>query len=347
MSYRELRNFCEIMRSLNYPRTVSMENFRVANFKLTAEIIFWLVKRFAPKFKISDNIEDERARVEFIKTACVFFYQNLKVQLNPKKLYAADGHAVQELLKVAQILYDAKKTVENEKDFSYGQELDISSKKNELNQMKNISNEIVDLGLNLLDLLDKEKGLKQSRDDAIDYLDSISKDYDSSKGEEIEKKIMGILSGQEEALEQLDVHVNELKQKENELNQELQVKKVELERAEKRLESLQHASPSHQNELMQYENDLSIIYKMYVEKIRNQAYLENRLQNFQKYEETSQNSLKGIIERNKEGGKKIFSVGDGVEIQPGDEQEPGEEEGGVEPQERQVFEGEEEEEDQF
>jgi clusterin-associated protein 1 len=324
-----------------------MENFRVANFKLTAEIIFWLVKRFAPKFKISDNIEDERARVEFIKTACVFFYQNLKVQLNPKKLYAADGHAVQELLKVAQILYDAKKTVENEKDFSYGQELDISSKKNELNQMKNISGEIVDLGLNLLDLLDKEKGLKQSRDDAIAYLDSISKDYDSSKGEEIEKKIMGILSGQEEALEQLDVHVNELKQKENELNQELQVKKVELERAEKRLESLQHASPSHQNELMQYENDLSIIYKMYVEKIRNQAYLENRLQNFQKYEETSQNSLKGIIERNKEGGKKIFSVGDGVEIQPGDEQEQGEEEGGVEGQERQVFEGEEEEEDQF
>ena len=342
MSYRELRNFCEIMRSLNYPRTVSMENFRVANFKLTAEIIFWLVKRFNPRFKLSDNIEDERARVEFITTACKFFYQNLKVQLNPKKLYAADGHAVQELLKVAQILYDAKKTVENEKDFSYGQELDISSKKNDLNQMKNISGEIVDLGLNLLDLLDKEKGLKQSRDDAIEYLDSISKDYDSSKGEEIEKKIMGILSGQEEALEKLDLHVNELKQKENELNQELQVKKVELERAEKRLESLQHATPSHQNELMQYENDLSVIYKMYVEKIRNQAYLENRLQNFQKYEENSQNSLKGIIERNKEGGKKIFSVGDGVEIQQGEEEQADEEGQG----ERQAFDGGEEEEEE-
>ena len=344
MSYRELRNFCEIMRSLNYPRTVSMENFRVSNFKLTAEIIFWLIKRFSPKYKISDNIEDERARVDFIMTACKFFYTNLKVQLNPKKLYAADGHAVQELLKVAQILYDAKKTVESEKDFSYGQELDISSKKNDLNQMKNISGEIVDLGLNLLDLLDKEKGLKQSRDDAITYLDSISKDYDSSKGEEIEKKILGILSGQEEALEQLDVHVNELKQKENELNQELQVKKVELERAEKRLESLQHASPSHQNELMQYENDLAIIYKMYVEKIRNQAYLENRLQNFQKYEETSQNSLKGIIEKNKERGQVIFNEGDGVEVQNGDDQEQREEEGGGE---RQVFEGEEEEEEGF
>ena len=347
MSYRELRNFCEIMRSLNFPRTISMENFRVANFQLTAEIIFWLVKRFSPKYKLSDNINDEKARVEFIKTACIFFYQNLKVQLNPKKLYAADGHAVQELLKVAKILYDAKKTVESEKDFAYGQELDISSKKNDLNAMKNISGEIVDLGLNLLDLLDKEKGLKQSRDEAIEYLDSISKDYDSAKGDEIEKKIMSILSSQEEALEKLDTHVNELKQKENELNQELQVKRVELERAEKRLESLQHASPSHQNELMQYENDLAIVYKMYVEKIRNQAYLENRLQNFQKYEETSQNNLKGIIEKNKERGNELFKMGDGVEIPQGEEQEPGEEEGNGEIGDIQGFEGEEEEEGGF
>lgn len=322
MSYRELRNFCEIMRSLNYPRTISMENFRVANFKLTAEIIFWLVNRFDPKFNLSDNIEDEKARVEFIKTACIFFFQNLKIKLNPKKLYASDGHAVQELLKVATILYNAKRTVESEKDFEYGQELDISSKKNELSQIKNISGEIVDLGLNLLDLLDKEKGLKQSRDDAIAYLDSISKDYSSDKGEEIEKKIMDILSGQEQALEQLDIHVNELKQKENELNQELQVKKVELERAEKRLESLQHAQPSHQNELMQYENDLAVIYKVYVEKIRNQAYLENRLVNFQKYEETSKNSLKGIIERNKALEQQlIHDQNDNVEIQNTEEQE--------------------------
>ena len=65
---------------------------------------------------------------------------------------------------------------------------------------------------------------------------------------------------------------------------------------------------------MQLENDLSIIYKMYVEKIRNQTYLENRLHNFQKYEETSQNNLKGIIERNEERCNKILSDGDCVEI---------------------------------
>ena len=36
-------------------------------------------------------------------------------------------------MKVAKILYDAKKIIENDKEFTYGQELDISSKKNDLN----------------------------------------------------------------------------------------------------------------------------------------------------------------------------------------------------------------------
>ena len=95
---------------------------------------------------------------------------------------------------------------------------------------------------------------------------------------------------------------------------------------------------------MQYENDLAIVYKMYVEKIINLAYLENRLQNFQKYEETSQNNLKGIIEKNKERGNELFKMGDGVEIPQGEEQEPGEEEGQGDGADIQAFDGEEEEE---
>ena len=87
---------------------------------------------------------------------------------------------------------------------------------------------------------------------------------------------------------------------------------------------------------MQYENDLSIIYKMYVEKIRNQAYLENRLQNFQKYENTGR-----VINVKKDG--EIY--GDvGIEVQPGEDQEQQEEEGA---QDMQAFDGEEEEEDRF
>ncbi len=158
----------------------------------------------------------------------------------------------------------------------------------------------------MLDLLDKEKGLKQARDQAIKYLDGITSNYDGSKDSEIEKKIMSILSGQEKALEQLDTHVNELKQVQNEIGQELQIKKEELERAEKRLESIQHATPSHQIELNQYENELANIYKIYVEKIRNHDYLQSKLEKYQKLEEFSKKNLKGLIEQNKDREKQII-----------------------------------------
>ena len=81
-----------------------------------------------------------------------------------------------------------------------------------------------------------------------------------------------------------------------------------------------------------------------LKKFQNQTYLQNRLQNFQKYEETSQNNLKGIIERNEERGNKILS--DGVEIQAGepiDDTEPGVKVGS----DMLPFDGEEEEEERF
>ena len=77
MSYRELQKFCEMMRSLGYPRTISMENFREPNFKLVSEIIYWLALRLDRKADIPSDIEDEKARVEFIKSAGIFFYNNL------------------------------------------------------------------------------------------------------------------------------------------------------------------------------------------------------------------------------------------------------------------------------
>ena len=46
MSYRELRNFCEMMRSLGYHRPISMENFRTPNFELVADLLDWLLHRY-------------------------------------------------------------------------------------------------------------------------------------------------------------------------------------------------------------------------------------------------------------------------------------------------------------
>jgi len=44
-----------------------MENFRRPNFELVAEILFWLAHRYDPQANLSDNIDEERNRVDYIK----------------------------------------------------------------------------------------------------------------------------------------------------------------------------------------------------------------------------------------------------------------------------------------
>lgn len=39
-------DFTEIMRSLGYPRLISMENFRQPNFELVADTLLWLAQRY-------------------------------------------------------------------------------------------------------------------------------------------------------------------------------------------------------------------------------------------------------------------------------------------------------------
>ena len=112
MSYRELRNFIELMRALGYYRNISIENFRDPNFELVADILHWFALRYDPKMDISDDIEDEKDRVVFVRQVCQLFSSKARIILNPKKLYEATGNAVKEMLKVAEMMHKAMKTSE-------------------------------------------------------------------------------------------------------------------------------------------------------------------------------------------------------------------------------------------
>ncbi|KAL3151430.1 hypothetical protein ABBQ38_012438 [Trebouxia sp. C0009 RCD-2024] len=46
MSFRELRSFVEIMKALGYPRLISLDSFRLPNFELVADCLFWLFQRY-------------------------------------------------------------------------------------------------------------------------------------------------------------------------------------------------------------------------------------------------------------------------------------------------------------
>ena len=56
MSFRELRNFTELLRQLGYPRLISLENFRRPNFELVADILYWMTKLYDPDTTISGGV---------------------------------------------------------------------------------------------------------------------------------------------------------------------------------------------------------------------------------------------------------------------------------------------------
>lgn len=66
-----------------------------------------------------------------------------------KKIYSSDGYSIQEIIKIAEILYKAKKSMNSKDDYEYSTELDISSRKQDINQIKVLSTEIVETGLNV------------------------------------------------------------------------------------------------------------------------------------------------------------------------------------------------------
>lgn len=56
---------------------------------------------------ISDEISTEQDRVNFLQAIAQLMLTKARMKLNIKKLYAADGLAVKELLKLASLLYKA------------------------------------------------------------------------------------------------------------------------------------------------------------------------------------------------------------------------------------------------
>lgn len=284
MSFRELRNFTEIMRALGYHRNISMENFRDPNFELVADILYWFACRYDPKADISDDIEDEKDRVLFIRSVCQLFASKARIILNPKKLYEAQGFAVKEMLKIATMMYKAMQSTEQyDDDETNTQMMDFntSSKLHNLKAARQLATEITESGARLFDMLGQERELKQSRDKALEFLDSISRNLDSNSEQQyIEKCIRNIIDTQGRKMDEMGDTVKQLRQDEGELQNKIQRRRQELERADKRLKGIENVKPEYQEEYERLETELERFYSIYVEKYTNIDYLEYELDMF-------------------------------------------------------------------
>eukprot|EP00928_Gymnodinium_smaydae_P047655 TRINITY_DN31810_c0_g1_i1.p1 TRINITY_DN31810_c0_g1~~TRINITY_DN31810_c0_g1_i1.p1 ORF type:complete len:464 (-),score=118.91 TRINITY_DN31810_c0_g1_i1:94-1323(-) len=284
-----------------------MENFRSPNFELVADILDWLLHRFEPGCAVPDDISTEAHRLEFVKAACTKVWARTGTKMNPRKLYGADGYAVKELLRLAQLLYDAQKSVTapgqpgDFGDDSFG----LSSRVADLKNTRTLCSQIVESGAELFDLLQKETDIKPDRERALQFLDGMSRNLDSTgEAEAVERSVNQLLSSHGQNLEQLRTTAEELQRDEKGLEQKIKKKRQELDRCKKRLASLVNVRPAFMDEYEQLEQELERYYEQYVGRFRNLDYLEHEIDKLNREEkermEENDRALKRMQKRLRE-----------------------------------------------
>ena len=157
-------------------------------------------------------------------------------------------------------------------------DFNTSAKLHNLKAARQLAAEIADSGAKLYDMLGQEKELKAARDKALEFLDSISRNLDTNSEQQyIEKCIRNIIDTQTRKMEEMKETVKALRQDESELANKIQRRRVELERADKRLKGIENVKPEYQEEYERLEQELERFYQIYVEKYTNIDYLEYEL----------------------------------------------------------------------
>ncbi|KTG39036.1 hypothetical protein cypCar_00042767 [Cyprinus carpio] len=237
--------------------------------------------RYEPQMEIPSDVDTESDRVFFIKAVAQFMATKAHVKLNLKRLYQADGYAVKEMLKITSILYNAMKTKENTDGEQNADEnskfkFDLGSKIADLKVARQLGSEITAKGAALFDLLGHEEDLRESRAAAIARPLEIT---------ETESALRAAVKDVTEGIQMTKDLLNNVSSDEASLEAKIEKKKQDLERNQKRLQTLQSVRPAFMDEYEKIEEDLQKQYQMYVEKFRNLSFLEQQLDDYHRAEQ--------------------------------------------------------------
>ena len=310
MSFRELRNFTEMMRALGYSRPISIENFRNPNFELVLDILHWLVKRYEPSADLPTpaEVHNMQDRVIVLKQAAQLMAAKGRIKLNTKRLYQADGYAVKELLKLSQVLYSAMRSNPEEDDEMLGSD-SFTLKVTDLKDIRDLASEITEHGAIVSELLAKEDSLREARQRAI------SRDLEMT---DVEKMVRASIQAAEENIKYKEQTMADLETDRAKLESKIKKKQEELERNEKRLRSLQTVRPAFMDEYEKLEEELHDLYRDYLERFRNLDYLEFQLEQHNRKEqeriEQNERQMKRMQDKLKEDELKVLR-GD-VQVRP-------------------------------
>ncbi|KAL7748288.1 hypothetical protein RI367_006247 [Sorochytrium milnesiophthora] len=335
MSFREVRLLQERLSELSCPLAVSLDAFRLPNFELMARVLRWLLHWYVPAvfakymgsllglpsyepgIDLPPSTNDQEARVAFLRSAVLFLAVKAQVKVNSRRLYQADGYAVRELLKVADLLHEAHtlsatvvpdatsadKALQSPASKSTRTaQVDMSSRLPQIKRARELASKVTELGAELFDRLERE--LEYLRDNRYHV---ISRPVNLAETEQAVKQQLRQMTEQIAATQ---AAMENLQGDEGNLTSKIEKKKLELERREKRLKSLQSVRPAYMDEFERLEGELAKLYPVYVDKHRNLSYLEQQLDEVHRIEsgkaEETEQTLKRMQERLKQEELKML-----------------------------------------
>ncbi|XP_072607522.1 clusterin-associated protein 1 isoform X15 [Vulpes vulpes] len=195
---------------------------------------------------------------------------------------------------------------------------DLGSKIADLKAARQLASEITSKGASLYDLLGKEVELRELRTEAI------ARPLEINETEKVMRIAIKDILAQVQKTKDL---LNNVASDEANLEAKIEKRKLELERNQKRLQTLQSVRPAFMDEYEKIEEELQKQYDVYLEKFRNLAYLEQQLEDHHRMEqerfEEAENTLRLMQNKLKEEEKRLLRSGSNddsdIDIQEDDE----------------------------
>lgn len=264
MTYRELRQFTEIVRVLGYQKPVGIDSFDTPNFALMADLLNWLGSLYDPEIVVLSELFNEHGRVEFVRGIVQQLATRSGIRLNPRKLYASDRFAVRELLKIASPIYRGITSPNNSRNEVKAPDLPKAVKQ----KITQLSSSVPKHAVELFDQLDSEIQIRETRSRAITKQPQL---------DEFEKSVNSAVDGAKTRLESLTKELDRLNSEEDTLNSKIKQRRHEYERQSRRLMSVQTIRPAYMDEYEVHEQELQELFKVYFQHYRNVDYLEKEL----------------------------------------------------------------------
>ena len=280
-----------------------------------------MAQRLHPTVRIHAEIGTDGDRVKFLNGIASELSAKMNLFIDTDRLLknVADGHAVEELLKVVGVLHEAVTLAEemSSSEEEFQPEETIRAAKNARSLVK----EIKEISSRLSQMLKNEGEDSKEKDKVLRFLNSSSdiprgddSGEDGIQSQRVEEQLRTILGGANSSVERLDKQCKILVSNQRGMEEKIRKKTIDLERTSKRMESLRHIRPAYMDEYEQLEEELQVEYERYVVLLRNVDYLKGELSSFEQSAVEKQNiaerSMKRMQKKFREEEQRILAGGE-------------------------------------